>query len=209
MIIKKIVNCIPWVVVGQIIGVTMIIPLGYFIIDKLKYEEKYNNNAELFYQLYINNSIVIADTMPAYESDKYVRIPSKYLNNVEYVVNNISFPTSSKSDGISNTLIAKTILFYSSIYKRYFILMLFDYYNGDDIFNKEVYLTVNKDDMKNQKYGTKENPIPVLKMVGIHESIRPNNKDFDTIYMNKFYKNNVIRYLKYKMSRKEFNKRFM
>ena len=62
--------------------------------------------------------------------------------------------------------------------------------------------------MQNPQYGTKENPVPVLKMVGVNESIRLDNKDFDTTYMNEFYKNNVIRYLKYKMSKEEFNKRF-
>lgn len=208
MIIKKILGCIPWVAIGQIIGVTLLIPLGYYLYDKFKYEDKYNNDAKQIYQLYMNNSDTITDTMPAYESDKYIRTRSKYFEDSEYVVNDLSFPLNSRSDGISNTLIAQTITFYNSTYKRYFILMLFGYYNGCDIFNKEVCLTINKDDMQNPQYGTKENPIPVLKMIGVNESIRSNNKDFDTIYMNEFYKNNVIRYLKYKMSKEEFNQRF-
>ena len=47
-------------------------------------------------------------------------------------------------------------------------------------------MTVNKDDMNNPAYGTKDNPVPVLKMVGVHESIRDNDRDNDQAYMDSF-----------------------
>ena len=40
----------------------------------------------------------------------------------------------------------------------------------------KVILTVNRDDMNNPEYGTKENPVPVLKDVGVDESIRDYDK---------------------------------
>ena len=37
-------------------------------------------------------------------------------------------------------------------------------------YGRKVILTVNRDDMNNPEYGTKENPVPVLKDVGVDES---------------------------------------
>ena len=39
-------------------------------------------------------------------------------------------------------------------------------------YGRKVILTVNRDDMNNPEYGTKENPVPVLKDIGVDESIR-------------------------------------
>ena len=72
----------------------------------------------------------------------------------------------------------------------------------------KVILTVNRDDMNNPEYGTKDNPVPVLKDVGVEESIRDGDKDYDKAYMDSFYRKNVIRYLKYNMSKKEFESRY-
>ena len=38
------------------------------------------------------------------------------------------------------------------------------------LYGRKVILTVNRDDMNNPEYGTKENPVPVLKDVGVDES---------------------------------------
>ena len=82
------------------------------------------------------------------------------------------------------------------------------YFTTWGFYNKEVFMTVNKDDINNPAYGTKDNPVPVLKMVGVYESIRDNDRDYDQAYMDSFYHNNVIRYLKYKMPKEEFERRF-
>ena len=103
---------------------------------------------------------------------------------------------------------ARYIPFYSPEYKKYFSIMYFDFPKVYGYDNKEVYLTVNEDEMNNSAYGTKDNPVPVLKMVGAHESIRDNDRDYDQAYMDSFYHNNVIRYLKYKMPKEEFERRF-
>ena len=44
----------------------------------------------------------------------------------------------------------------------------------------------------------------VLKDIGVDESIRDYEKDYDKAYMDSFYRENVIRYLKYKMPKEEF-----
>ena len=62
--------------------------------------------------------------------------------------------------------------------------------------------------MNNPEYGTKENPVPVLKAVGVSEPIWFSGKDTDSVFMDNFYRNNVINYLKYKMPKEEFERRF-
>ena len=99
--------------------------------------------------------------------------------------------------------------FYSVEYKKYFNIMCF--LGSKDLwwpYGMKVFLTVNKDDMNNPAYGTKENPVPVLKDIGVDESIRDNDQDYDKAYMDSFYRENVIRYLKYKMPKSEFKRRF-
>ncbi len=93
---------------------------------------------------------------------------------------------------------------------QYFNIMFFT--NLNDMwwpYGMKVILTVNRDDMNNPSYGTKENPVPVLKDIGVDESLRDNDKDYDKAYMDSFYRKNVIRYLKYKMPKEEFKRRFL
>ena len=76
-------------------------------------------------------------------------------------------------------------------------------------YGMKVILTVNRDDMNNPEYGTKENPVPVLKDVGVDESIRDYDKDYDKAYMDSFYRGRMSYvYLKYKMPKSEFKRRF-
>ena len=50
--------------------------------------------------------------------------------------------------------------------------------------------------------------MPVLKAVGVSEPIWFSGKDTDSVFMDNFYRNNVINYLKYKMPKEEFERRF-
>ena len=75
-------------------------------------------------------------------------------------------------------------------------------------YGMKVTLMVNKDEMNNPKYGTKENPVPILRYIGVDESIRDYDKDYDRKYMDSVYSENVIGYLKYKMPKGEFKRRF-
>ena len=62
--------------------------------------------------------------------------------------------------------------------------------------------------MNNPQYGTKENPVPVLNVVGVSEPIWYDGRDTDSVFVDKFYRDNVIQYLKYKMPKEEFERRF-
>ena len=73
---------------------------------------------------------------------------------------------------------------------------------------KKVTLIVNREDMNNPQYGTEDNPVPVLNAIGVSEPIWFNGSDTDSVFMDKFYRNNVIQYLKYKMPKEEFERRF-
>ncbi len=193
---------IPIGALGQIVGAVIVVPLIAFLINKLYYANKYNDDAELYYKEFIEDSYDIQVTMPN-EDSKY------YLENIEENTTTTEiFRTKLDNNYFSNPE-AWYIPFYSIEHKKYLSIMCF--LSLQEVFypyGMKVILTVNKDDMNNPEYGTKENPVPVLKDVGVDESIRDYNKDYDKAYMDSFYRNNVIRYLKYKMPRKEFERRF-
>ncbi|GHT59728.1 hypothetical protein AGMMS50239_07060 [Bacteroidia bacterium] len=208
MTLKTVLGSIPWVVIGRIIGIILIIPVGNYLLNRFYYGgSKYNdeNEVEQYYQQYIDNSDTLVLTMPKYGSEYYL-----YPNvGGSAGLKTISFKIRRNKGYMNESIHVPTISFYSLEYKKYFTLMYFGYYVGRHEWGgKEVIITVNKDDTQNPEYGTKENPIPVLKAIGVKESIRPDNEDYDTTYMNEFYKNNVMRYLRYKISKEEFNKRF-
>ena len=190
---------IPYTALGQIIGGLIAVPLLYWIINLLFFSNKYNDATELNADAYIKRSVVKEITMPAYESGKYVG---------KHLVGHLSYALNAQSDGLSNTLIANTITFFYDKYQKYFIVICFNDYSIDDWENERVSICVNKDEMESLLYGTKDNPIPILQIKGIDKSIRVNNLDFDKSYMDKFYVYNVIQYLKYRMPKDEFERRF-
>ena len=198
----KFISFIPWVTIGSIIGSFFIIPMMSKIVDALYYKDKYNNDASHVYQKYIDSSYNIKIIMPTYDS-------KDFLNNVD----NKKFPLSERFDTTYDSkqyfLFPKAYYttFYSLDYKKYLNIITFYRVNGSYV-EKELYLTVNRDDMNNPEYGTKENPVPVLKAVGVSEPIWFSGKDTDSVFMDNFYRNNVINYLKYKMPKEEFERRF-
>ncbi len=198
---KNVLNYIPVGALGQIVGSVLIVPLIYFLVNKLYFRNKYNNDAELYAKEYIERSMQIKVYMPDYESKMYLDNIDPDLKTIE------TFMVRADGNYFANPE-AQYMYFYNPNYKKYFIVMCFNYPMVYGYDNKEVYLTVNKDDMNNPQYGTRENPVPVLKMVGVNESIRDGNKDYDKAYMDSFYRKNVIRYLKYKMPKEEFKRRF-
>ena len=198
----KFIGFIPWALIGSLVGSFFIVPMMPKIVDALYYKNKYNTDAIMFYKQYIEKSIIISVTMPPTDS-KY------YLNNVDEE----KFPLSERFD---TTYDSKQYFsfpkvyyttFYSLDYKKFFNIITFYRVNGSYV-EKELYLTVNRDDMNNPEYGTKDNPVPVLKAVGVSEPIWFSGKDTDSVFMDKFYRNNVIHYLKYKMPKEEFERRF-
>ena len=201
-VMKNIFKYIPMVTLGQILGTAVFFPLLCFLIAIFYYSNKYNDDAEQYYEDYMNNSYDIEVAMPE-EKSKY------YIENVDKdVITSETFRERIDNNYFSNPR-GLFLPFYSVEYKKYFNIMCF---LGANLmhwpYNRKVILTVNRDDMNNPAYGTKENPVPVLKDIGVDESIRDNDQDYDKAYMDSFYRENVIRYLKYKMPKSEFKKRF-
>ena len=190
------------VLAGQIIGGVLVVPLIYFLINKLYFPYKYNDNVEVYAENYIKNSMRIKVYMNDYDS-------KMYLSNLEPETKTLeTFMVKMDGNYFANPE-ARYIPFYSPEYKKYFSIMCF--LSSRDMwwpYGMKVILTVNREDMNNPEYGTKENPVPVLKDIGVDESIRDNDQDYDKAYMDSFYRENVIRYLKYKMPKSEFKRRF-
>lgn len=202
MKIKNYMGYIPWVFIGSLIGSLVIVPMMPKIVDALYYKNKYNNDAVMFYKQYMNNSYTLRVTMPQ-EDSKF------YLNNIDEEKYPLSqrFATTYDSKEYFSFPKAYYISFYSPENKKYLNIITFGRVNGSYV-EKELYLTVNRDEMNNPEYGTIDNPVPVLKAIGVSEPIWFDGRDTNSIFIDKFYRNNVIQYLKYKMPKKEFERRF-
>ena len=178
------------------------VPMIPKVVDALYYKDKYNNDAADFCQKYINDSIRINVTMPAFESKFYLRNVDK-----ERFPLSETFEVSCDSRDYFNFPSAHYWTFYCVEYKKCMKIISFrdvpGRYGG-----KKVTLIVNREDMNNPKYGTEDNPVPVLNAIGVSEPIWFNGSDTDSVFMDKFYRNNVIKYLKYKMPKEEFERRF-
>ena len=190
------------VTLGQILGTVVGFPLLIFLINQFYYSNKYNDDAEQYCEDYMNNSYDIEVAMPEEKSKCYLKNQDEDVKTVE------TFRTRMVNNYFANPS-GWYIPFFSVEYKKYLSIMYFvDTSQMYWPYGRKVILTVNRDDMNNPEYGTKENPVPVLKDIGVDESIRDNDQDYDKAYMDSFYRENVIRYLKYKMPKSEFKRRF-
>ena len=199
---KNIFKYFPMVTLGQIIGTVIVFPLLLFLINIFYYSNKYNDDAEQYCKEYMNNSYDIEVAMPEEKSKCYLKNQDEDVKTVE------TFRTRMVNNYFANPS-GWYIPFFSVEYKKYLSIMYFvDTSQMYWPYGRKVILTVNRDDMNNPEYGTKENPVPVLKDIGVDESIRDNDQDYDKAYMDSFYRENVIRYLKYKMPKSEFKRRF-
>ena len=190
------------VTLGQILGTVVGFPLLIFLINQFYYSNKYNDDAEQYCEDYMNNSYNIEISMPEEKSKCYLKNQDEDVKTVE------TFRTRMVNNYFANPS-GWYIPFFSVEYKKYLSIMYFvDTSQMYWPYGRKVILTVNRDDMNNPEYGTKENPVPVLKDIGVDESIRDYEKDYDKAYMDSFYRENVIRYLKYKMPKSEFKRRF-
>ena len=202
LVMRNIFKYIPMVTLGQILGTVVGFPLLCFLINIFYYSNKYNDDAEQYCKEYMNNSYDIEVTMPQDNSKYYLENQDEDVKTVETFTKKIDGNYFANPSGWY-------IPFYSVEYKKFLSIMYFvDISQMYCLYGRKVILTVNRDDMNNPEYGTKENPVPVLKDVGVDESIRDNDQDYNKKYMDSFYRENVIRYLKYKMPKSEFKRRF-
>ncbi|MET4084060.1 hypothetical protein ABIB40_004034 [Pedobacter sp. UYP30] len=178
-----------------VLGASVGVPLYMYISNSLFHQ---GNDAKTVIPLYMKNSQELEVKVPNYDPFK--------PNNSLFVFKDTTFKSTLKRNG--NGYLFKASI-YSDKYKRYFIIRLFDYsgtsYLPDQMMNKNIVITVNKEDFNNSDYGSKINPVPVFKFRGVTPL-----KFGDQVYdiSEEEYKYNVTQYLQYLMTKEEFKKRF-
>ncbi|MDQ0970088.1 hypothetical protein QFZ20_005491 [Flavobacterium sp. W4I14] len=191
---------------GYIIGAAIILPLlligyNYFFINK--------NEAEKYISSYLNNFSELKIIIPEAKSvEEFMSIKSKTI------------AMRSKNmgrDGSSRTTMMYRLA-YDQTTRKYFQITMFDLYNQffGAIDNKKVLIKVNKQDLNNPTYGTKEKPIPVFSVRGADKPLTEHRatdqdlagSDYNIDTTPDWYKYNVYMYLTYIMPKEEFEKRF-
>ncbi|MET4084059.1 hypothetical protein ABIB40_004033 [Pedobacter sp. UYP30] len=178
-----------------VVGASIAVPLYMYISNSLFHK---GNDAKAVIPIYMQNSEELTIKVP--DSDPF------NPNYTLFTYKSTTFKSTLKNNG--NGYLFKAT-FYSANYKKYFIIRLFDYsgtmFLPRSIKNKEVIVTVNKDDFNNPYYGSLANPVPVFKFRGVTPL-----KFGDQVYdiSEEEYKYNVTQYLQYLMTKEEFKKRF-
>ena len=187
---------------GYIIGTVVLVPLILYIISIIFYSPNKVTDNQI--NQYITNSINLQDNVGDPPTFKEI---DDSKNRIGHHTKTITFFLSRHGEGDRWYY---TYVYLSKKYKKYFRLTVIVEGGGIiiGISYKDIILTVNQEDLNNPKYGTLDNPVPVLKFIGADKSIRDNDLDYNKAYMDKMFHDNVEMYLKYIMPKKEFKERF-
>ena len=164
------------------------------------------------------------------DGEKYVQ---QYIDESEYVtlhipegIKDVTYRAGSIMTGVlmnsTKRIRTDSILFYDSIYKKYFCVFVIEPERRnmgrqssvveDDIsYRKTIKARINKYELNSPRYGSKANPVPVL-------DFDYNLQEFRDAYYGEqfkyafsrpdYYKRAVELYLTYMMSKEEFKERF-
>ena len=113
---KSIFKYIPMVTLGQILGTVVAFPLLIFLVNLFYYSNKYNDDAEQYYEDYMNNSYDIEIAMPEEKSQYYLENQDEEFRMSE------TFITKMDKNYFSNPR-AVYIPFYSIEYKKFFNIL--------------------------------------------------------------------------------------
>ena len=164
------------------------------------------------------------------DGEKYVQ---QYIDESEYVtfhypdgIQDVTYRAGSIMTGVlmnsTKRIRTDSILFYDSIYKKYFCVFVIEPERrktvrqgmivvNDIRYRKTIKARINKYELNSPRYGSKENPVPVLDYDYNLQKFR------DAYYGEQFkyafsrpayYKRAVELYLTYMMSKEEFKERF-
>jgi hypothetical protein len=182
------------VLIGIILG-TIAFSAGFNIVNKIRYK---GNDVTKALSAYKDNSTELKVTTP--ESD-----PGNKTGLFDFHFKYVKKDVYADKDGS-----VTQITFYSKEYKKFFNLLLYDLERNEkdllilNIDYQQLFITVNKDDLSKDGYGTKSQPVPVFKF----DVISPKN-DYPFLHTTQEqYTYNVTQYLKYVMPKDEFNNRF-
>jgi len=115
-----------------------------------------------------------------------------------------------------------SILFYDSIYKKYFCVFVIEpehrdlgrqssFVEDDISYRKTIRARINKYELNSPRYGSKENPVPVLDYDYDLQRLRSayDDKEYEYAFSRPaYYKRAVELYLTYMMSKEEFKERY-
>ena len=164
------------------------------------------------------------------DGEKYVQ---QYIDESEYVtlhipegIKDVTYRAGSIMTGVlmnsTERIRTDSILFYDSIYKKYFCVFVIEperrdmgrqsSFVGDDIrYRKTIKARINKYELNSPRYGSKANPVPVLDYDYDLQRLRSayDDKEYEYAFSRPaYYKRAVELYLTYMMSKEEFKERF-
>ena len=162
--------------------------------------------------------------------EKYVQ---QYIDESEYVtlhipegIKDVTYRAGSIMTGVlmnsTERIRTDSILFYDTTYKKYFCVFVIEpelrdmgrqsSFVGDDIsYRKTIKALINKYELNSPRYGSKENPVPVLDFDYNLQRLRSayDDKEYEYAFSRPaYYKRAVELYLTYMMSKEEFKERF-
>ena len=162
--------------------------------------------------------------------EKYVQ---QYIDESEYVtlhipegIKDVTYRAGSIMTGVlmnsTERIRTDSILFYDTTYKKYFCVFVIEpelrdmgrqsSFVGDDIrYRKTIKARINKYELNSPRYGSKENPVPVLDYDYDLQEFRDvyDDKEYEYAFSRPaYYKRAVELYLTYMMSKEEFKEQF-
>ena len=164
------------------------------------------------------------------DGEKYVQ---QYIDESEYVtlhipegIKDVTYRAGSIMTGVlmnsTERIRTDSILFYDSIYKKYFCVFVIEperretfrqseIVENDISSRKTIKARINKYELNSPRYGSKTNPVPVLDYDYDLQEFRDayDDKEYEYAFSRPaYYKRAVELYLTYMMSKEEFKERF-
>ena len=164
------------------------------------------NDGEKYAQQYIDESEYVTLHIPQRKSISY---------EFDHIVTGVVMNS-------AETVWTDSITFYDSSYRKYFCVRVIEkkrrnivrqsMFVGDDIaYRKTIKARINKYELNSPRYGSKENPVPVLDYDYDLQRLRSayDDKEYEYAFSRPaYYKRAVELYLTYMMSKEEFKERF-
>ena len=164
------------------------------------------NDGEKYAQQYIDDSEYVTLHIPQRKSISY---------EFDHIVTGVVMNS-------AETVWTDSITFYDSSYRKYFCVLVIEKkrrnmgrqssFVGDDIsYRKTIKTRINKYELNSPRYGSKENPVPVLDYDYDLQRLRSayDDKEYEYAFSRPvYYKRAVELYLTYMMSKEEFKERF-
>ena len=164
------------------------------------------------------------------DGEKYAQ---QYIDESEYVtlhipegIKDVTYRAGSIMTGVlmnsTERIRTDSILFYDSIYKKYFCVFVIEperrdmgrqssFVEDDISYRKTIKARINKYELNSPRYGSKANPVPVLDFDYDLQRLRSayDDKEYEYAFSRpSYYKRAVELYLTYMMSKEEFKERF-